>query len=89
MAHPSYGHETVGYVTIRAGFSADGVNGGKNESGIKRVRSFLRKAEALGFQVEWDEPGQSYGVKALRYGGGCWTVSDGYLTKAQTLALLA
>ena len=89
VKHPSYGFETVGYVTIQANFRADGVNGGKNETGIKRARSFLAKAEALGFQVEWDEPGQTYGVQALRYGGSSYTVPNGYLTKAQTLALLA
>lgn len=89
ISHSAYGHETLGYVQARAGLAANGVNGGKNEAGIKRVRSFLRKAEALGYRVEWTEPGQSFGVRALRYGGGCWTVSDEYLTKAQTLALLA
>jgi hypothetical protein len=89
IAHPSYGNETVGYVTIRAGLSADGVNGGKNETGIKRVKSFLAKAEALGFRVEWNEPGQSFGVRAVRFGGGSYTADKCCLTKAQAEALLS
>jgi len=54
------------------------VNGGKNEAGIKRVKAFLAKAQKLGFAVHWDEPGDSYGVKAFRYGGGSYTPPDGY-----------
>jgi hypothetical protein len=78
----------VVFTGAAAGNTAHADNGGKNESGIKRVRAFLAKARALGFQIEWYEPGQSYGVKATRYGGGSYTVQDSYLTEAQAATLL-
>ncbi len=34
----------VGYVTMRVQLAKDGVNGGKNESGIKRIKRFLKLA---------------------------------------------
>lgn len=42
---------TVGYVTFRVDFTADGVNGGVNETGLKRYRSFRRNARRLGIPV--------------------------------------
>jgi hypothetical protein len=44
-----------GWVTLRVGLREDGVNGGVNETGIKRARAFLAKAEKLGFTVVFDE----------------------------------
>lgn len=37
---------------------ANGVNGGRNEAGIKRIRTLLKNAEAKGVNVEW---GMGYG----------------------------
>lgn len=42
-----------GVVTMSARLAADSANGGRNETGIKRLNSFLRKAEAMGLPIEW------------------------------------
>lgn len=42
---------TYGYVTGSARLWADGVNGGRNEAGIKRLRSTLKAANKLGIPV--------------------------------------
>ena len=47
---------TVGLVNMEATLVANGVNGGKNEAGIKRVRSFMKNAEKLGFKTEYKMP---------------------------------
>jgi hypothetical protein len=88
--HPAHGTETIGYVCIKVWFEANGVNGGINETGKARARKFLAKAEALGYQVEWFEPGQQFGQRARRDGfGDHYTVGQHHLTKAQGLELLA
>jgi hypothetical protein len=52
-AHGMTSHEPVrGCVTVKAMLYADGVNDGKNEAGLDRVRKFIRKAKALGHEVE-------------------------------------
>jgi hypothetical protein len=88
IAHPDYGHETVGIVVIDVRFGANGVNGGVNETGIKRARSFLAKAKALGFEVKWLEPGMEHCPRAARFGGGHHVVGNGYFIKAQAEKLL-
>jgi hypothetical protein len=45
----------LGSVIIDAIVRPDGVNGGINESGIKRIKSFLKKAAELGYMVEYDD----------------------------------
>lgn len=40
--------EFSGYVTIKASLSRDGINHGKNEAGIARVRKFVKKLTSLG-----------------------------------------
>lgn len=54
-----------GYVQFVAGLSSDKVNGGVNETGLKRWASFLKNAEKLGIAVEWDtEPApQKYATR--------------------------
>jgi hypothetical protein len=37
--------EARGYLTVDALLSKNGTNGGVNESGLKRIRSFLRRVE--------------------------------------------
>lgn len=83
VTHPAYGHEMVGLVAIDVRFAADRVNGGANEAGLRRAKAFLVKAEQLGYTVRWMEPGDKVCPKATRYGGGGYTVSDGYLTRTQ------
>lgn len=43
-----------GIVTWRAYLSTDGVNKGKNESGLKRYRSLRRHLDRLGITAEYD-----------------------------------
>jgi hypothetical protein len=81
--HPDYGNETVGTVSIDVSFGSAGVTGDVNETGIKRARSFLAKAQALGFEVKWMEPGYEHCRKSVRAGCGFWVVPDCYFTKAQ------
>ena len=88
ISHPDYGHETHGTVSIDVEFGANGVTGDVNETGIKRARSFLTKAQALGFEVKWMEPGFPHCPKSARMGGGFYTVSDHYFTQAQAKELL-
>jgi hypothetical protein len=88
ISHPDYGHETVGMVSIEVGFGANGVTGDVNETGIKRARSFLTKAQALGFEVQWLEPGDEHCPRAARFGGGHYVVSDAYYTREQGEKLL-
>jgi hypothetical protein len=88
VSHPDYGHETVGMVSIEVGFGANGVTGDVNETGIKRARSFLAKAQALGFEVQWLEPGDEHCPIAARFGGGHYVVSDAYCTREQAVAKL-
>jgi hypothetical protein len=49
-------YQTVyhGWVSFHAKIKADDVNGGRNETGIRRYRSFSKAAEKLGFIVEYD-----------------------------------
>ncbi len=51
-----YGKPNSAYVTSRIQLLSDGVNGGRNETGIKRLASFFKKAEKLGLPVEWISP---------------------------------
>lgn len=46
--------------------AADDINGGANETGIKRYRSILRKAEQLGVAVEYNDPGTVSNVYRTR-----------------------
>lgn len=43
----------VGYVKFNANLVANGVNGGVNETGMKRYRSFRKHVAALGHPIEW------------------------------------
>lgn len=42
-----------GYVSFTASIAADGVNGGRNEAGIKRYHTFRRTAEKLGYGLAY------------------------------------
>lgn len=44
--------------TSRATLLANGVNGGVNESGVRRYQSLIRTAQELGVTIEWHDPGQ-------------------------------
>lgn len=48
-----YQHITLGLVYVQGKLSADGINGGRNEAGIKRFRSFERAAAKLGHSVTY------------------------------------
>ncbi len=53
---PSLLHTTGGYkpfVQLVANLTANGVNGGINETGLRRYRSFRKNAEKLGIEIEW------------------------------------
>lgn len=52
-----------GFVTIAANLCANGVNGGVNEGGIKRIRSFIKACRKLGFSLE---QGRSFGNSVAR-----------------------
>ncbi len=41
------------YINFHVRLSADGVNGGFNETGVKRYRSFRKQIEKLGHTAEW------------------------------------
>lgn len=45
------GSETVPYISGYADFRKNGVNGGVNEAGIKRIRTLLKAAEKAGISV--------------------------------------
>lgn len=45
--------EASGIVEFQARISADGVNGGTNEAGIKRYRSFRKHLDRHGIEVNW------------------------------------
>lgn len=45
--------EVCGYVSMSAKLATDGVNGGKNETGIKRYRSLRKHLARLGHTVEY------------------------------------
>jgi hypothetical protein len=47
---------SCGYVKFLADFRANGVQGAANETGAKRVASFLRKAAQLGYSTTWTQP---------------------------------
>lgn len=60
------GNFTLGYVSHRINLRSDGVNGGVNETGIKRYRSILKAAEKAGIRVEFKGTGflNSYPTQA-------------------------
>jgi hypothetical protein len=43
----------TGIICFRAGLRSDGVNGGRNETGIKRYRSLVAKLAKHGFSTEY------------------------------------
>lgn len=45
-----------GRISLIAKLHTDGVNGGKNETGIKRYRTFRRASMTLGYDFEWSTP---------------------------------
>jgi hypothetical protein len=47
------GSRTLGYISSTIKLATDGVNGGRNETGIKRLHSILRAAEKAGLVVEY------------------------------------
>jgi hypothetical protein len=47
------GTKTWGYIMGRAALAKDGVNGGKNETGIKRYRSLAKAADKLGYTLDF------------------------------------
>jgi hypothetical protein len=52
---------TVGYVSVSITLAANGVNGGANETGVKRIASILKAADKAGLPVVWnDRLGNSY-----------------------------
>lgn len=50
------GRVTVGYVKFQAKLYEDGVNGGKNETGIKRLKSFVKHCARLGIELQFTMP---------------------------------
>jgi hypothetical protein len=48
--------------TSRATLRANGVNGGINESGVRRYWSLIRRAQQLGVTIEWHDPAQMKSV---------------------------
>lgn len=54
---PDLDNAVFGTVGIDAKIAADGVNGGRNETGIKRLATFRRAAERLGYDVVYRPPG--------------------------------
>lgn len=50
------GRANDGHIGWSARIGADGVNGGKNETGMKRYRALRRRAEELRLRVEWTMP---------------------------------
>ena len=44
--------------TSRATLTANGVNGGVNEAGVRRYRSLIARAQQLGVTIEWHDPAQ-------------------------------
>lgn len=54
-----------GYLRMGVRLVSDGVNGGVNETGLRRYRSFRRAAEKLGLDVEYTTPySNSYATEA-------------------------
>jgi hypothetical protein len=47
------GGEMVGYLSMNVKLAVDGVNGGRNETGIKRLARLLAVAEKNGIAVEY------------------------------------
>ena len=47
------GRPVDGFLKFSAQLAADGVNGGRNETGIRRFKSLLKAAEKLGLTVEF------------------------------------
>lgn len=86
--HPNYEHGEDYSVSIEVRFHSNGVNKGVNETGIKRARNFLAKAEALGYEPLWMEPGMPFYQWATRYGGRIAVVDHNYLTREQGEAFL-
>lgn len=50
------GTDRQGCIDIEARIGANGVNGGKNETGIKRIKSALKTITALGYEFEYTMP---------------------------------
>jgi hypothetical protein len=50
----TYGdNRKVGWVSMRAVLEANGVNGGRNETGVKRVQAFRRAMAKAGLRLEF------------------------------------
>lgn len=45
-----------GYVTFRAALLKNGVNGGKNETGIGRYRKVMKALDTMGVRIGWVHP---------------------------------
>lgn len=48
------GSQLLGMVSFRVSLNADGVNGGVNETGVKRYRRYLKALADAGVEVKWD-----------------------------------
>ena len=61
-----YGEGVVKPIAVhRTGFTANGNNGGVNETGTKRVRNLLKTLDKSGVEVEWTTPFRnSYATRA-------------------------
>ena len=46
-------HTVGGWATTRGNLVSDGVNGGLNETGLKRYQAVLKAAAKLGLQIEY------------------------------------
>lgn len=57
---------TTGLISGYAILEANGVNGGVNETGLKRYRTWLAAAEKLGLEIDWrgDAAGNAYPTQA-------------------------
>lgn len=65
LGTPDYRTFTLYTIHTDIRLNADRVNGGKNETGIKRYRSIMRAAERAGLAVEWlSFSGNSYATQA-------------------------
>jgi hypothetical protein len=47
-------HNAYGYVELDVRLIGDDANGGVNETGVKRYRTFTRKLAELGYTLAWD-----------------------------------
>jgi hypothetical protein len=68
IAGRRYQHITKGYIGFYVKLDADNANKGRNEAGIKRLRSLLRNIERLGHTYRYDADAYTNGMTADEFG---------------------